>query len=155
MFPMLNRSRLLRVTLCASIALHTAFLIAAHLAPAPVVPERLDVAAIERFVSVKPAPLVATAPTRGATLERVQRRFYLRYYFTPSVLWRYVRKRALYRATDPTEWQLAFGSLRYLLLERARQAQASRRAPVRPVADAPAPAPSRAVPRALRGGRSR
>jgi len=33
----------------------------------------------------------------------------------------YVRRRAVYRLTDLEEWRLAWGSLRYLLLDRGRK----------------------------------
>jgi anaerobic magnesium-protoporphyrin IX monomethyl ester cyclase len=51
-------------------------------------------------------------------LERLQRDFYLKYYFTPRIFGRYLRHRLLYRATDPEEWKLAALSLKYLLLDR-------------------------------------
>ena len=54
------------------------------------------------------------------TLEKLQRQFYLQYYFSPSRFMKYVRRRALYRLTDPTEWQLAALSLKYLLGNRGR-----------------------------------
>jgi radical SAM superfamily enzyme YgiQ (UPF0313 family) len=56
----------------------------------------------------------------GKTLERLQREFYLRYYFSPNIFSRYVRNRLLYRGADPEEWKLAFSSLRYLLSKRGR-----------------------------------
>lgn len=51
-------------------------------------------------------------------LERLQRAFYFRYYGSPRVLGRYLRRRALYRCTDPQEWLLAWQSVRYLALRR-------------------------------------
>lgn len=54
----------------------------------------------------------------GETLEQLQRRFYLGYYFSPRILFNYLRRRAVYRLTDLSEWRLAWGSLRYLLLNR-------------------------------------
>ena len=54
------------------------------------------------------------------TMERLQRQFYLRYYFHPRQFLKYLRRRALYRMTDPTEWQLAAMSLKYLLGNRGR-----------------------------------
>ncbi len=48
-------------------------------------------------------------------LERLQREFYLKYYFSPRIFTRYLKNRLLYRATDLGEWELAFGSLKYLL----------------------------------------
>ena len=62
----------------------------------------------------------------GATLERTQRRFYLRYYFSPATLFNYARRRLLYRFSDPSEWRLAFNSLKYLLLQRGRSDQKTR-----------------------------
>ncbi len=56
----------------------------------------------------------------SATLEKLQRQFYLEYYFSPKRFLKYMRKRALYRMTDPTEWQLAAKSLKYLLGNRGR-----------------------------------
>jgi anaerobic magnesium-protoporphyrin IX monomethyl ester cyclase len=64
----------------------------------------------------------------SATLERLQRSFYLRYYFRPPQLLRYLRRRAIYRLTDPTEWQLGLMSLKYLLGNRGRT-QSSANAP--------------------------
>jgi len=57
----------------------------------------------------------------GETLERLQRRFYLDYYLSPRIFLNYVRRRAVYRLTDLEEWRLAWGSLRYLLLDRGRK----------------------------------
>lgn len=54
----------------------------------------------------------------NATLEQIQRNFYLRYYLHPRVFGRYLRRRLLYRAADPGEWKLAAGTLKYLLLRR-------------------------------------
>ncbi len=54
----------------------------------------------------------------NATLEKIQRQFYLRYYLHPRVLTRYLRRRLLYRATDAGEWKLAAGTIKYLLLSR-------------------------------------
>ena len=54
------------------------------------------------------------------TMEKLQRQFYLEYYFHPKQLLKYLRRRALYRLSDPTEWQLAAMSLRYLLGNRGR-----------------------------------
>ena len=54
------------------------------------------------------------------TMERLQRQFYLEYYFEPRRFLRYLRRRALYRLSDPTEWQLAAMSLKYLLGNRGR-----------------------------------
>ena len=65
------------------------------------------------------------------TLERLQRYFYLRYYFSPPQFLRYLRRRAVYRLTDPSEWQLGLMSLKYLLGNRGRTT-ASANAP-RPV----------------------
>ncbi len=56
----------------------------------------------------------------GETLERFQRQFYLRYYLSGPQLWSYLRRRALYRATDPIEWQLAIRAMRYLLGQRGQ-----------------------------------
>jgi hypothetical protein len=56
----------------------------------------------------------------SATLERLQRYFYLRYYFSPPQFMRYLRRRAVYRLTDPTEWQLGLMSMKYLLGNRGR-----------------------------------
>ncbi len=56
----------------------------------------------------------------SATLEKLQRQFYLQYYFSPGRFAKYLRRRALYRMTDPTEWQLAAMSLKYLLGNRGR-----------------------------------
>jgi hypothetical protein len=56
----------------------------------------------------------------GAELERLQREFYLRYYFSPKIFSRYLRNRLMYRAADPEEWKLAILSLRYLLQKRGR-----------------------------------
>lgn len=66
------------------------------------------------------------------TLERLQRYFYLRYYFSPPQFLRYLRRRAVYRLTDPMEWQLGVMSLKYLLGNRGRTS-ASANSP-RPVA---------------------
>ena len=54
------------------------------------------------------------------SLERLQREFYLRYYFSPKIFGRYVRNRFMYRIADPEEWKLAALSLRYLLSQRGR-----------------------------------
>jgi radical SAM superfamily enzyme YgiQ (UPF0313 family) len=54
------------------------------------------------------------------TMEKLQREFYLRYYFNPRQFLRYLRRRAVYRMTDPSEWQLAVMSLKYLLGNRGR-----------------------------------
>jgi radical SAM superfamily enzyme YgiQ (UPF0313 family) len=54
----------------------------------------------------------------NATLEQVQRSFYLRYYLHPRTFSRYVRRRLIYRAADLGEWRLAAGTLKYLLLRR-------------------------------------
>ena len=54
------------------------------------------------------------------TMEKLQRQFYLEYYFHPKQFLKYLRRRALYRLSDPTEWQLAAMSLRYLLGNRGR-----------------------------------
>jgi anaerobic magnesium-protoporphyrin IX monomethyl ester cyclase len=54
------------------------------------------------------------------SMEKLQRQFYLEYYFSPRRFARYLRRRALYRLTDPTEWQLAAMSLKYLLGNRGR-----------------------------------
>lgn len=54
------------------------------------------------------------------TLEKMQREFYLSYYFSPEILWKYFRHRLMYRMADPGEWKLAAMSLRYLLLDRGR-----------------------------------
>jgi anaerobic magnesium-protoporphyrin IX monomethyl ester cyclase len=56
----------------------------------------------------------------GKTLERLQREFYLRYYFSPNIFGRYVKNRLMYRGADPEEWKLAASSLRYLLSKRGR-----------------------------------
>ena len=48
-------------------------------------------------------------------LERIQRRFYLRYYFHPSVLLNYLRRRAVYRLLDPDEWRLLAQTARFWL----------------------------------------
>ena len=56
------------------------------------------------------------------TLEALQRQFYLRYYLAPKTLSRYLRRRLLYRFSDPGEWKLAASTLRYLLLDRGRKA---------------------------------
>ena len=53
-------------------------------------------------------------------MEKLQRQFYLEYYFHPRQFLKYLRRRALYRLSDPTEWQLAAMSLRYLLGNRGR-----------------------------------
>ncbi len=66
------------------------------------------------------------------TLERLQRYFYLRYYLSPPQFLRYLRRRAIFRVTDPAEWQLGLMSLKYLLGNRGRVA-ASANEP-RPVA---------------------
>ena len=54
------------------------------------------------------------------TMEKLQRQFYLEYYFHPRQFLKYLRRRALYRLSDPTEWQLAAMSLKYLLGNRGR-----------------------------------
>jgi len=54
------------------------------------------------------------------TMEKLQREFYLHYYFNPRQFLRYLRRRAVYRMTDPSEWQLAAMSLKYLLGNRGR-----------------------------------
>lgn len=54
------------------------------------------------------------------TMERLQREFYLKYYFSPRQLLKYLRRRAIYRLSDPSEWQLAAMSLKYLLGNRGR-----------------------------------
>lgn len=56
----------------------------------------------------------------GKTLDRLQREFYLRYYFSPNIFGRYVKNRLMYRGADPEEWKLAASSLRYLLSKRGR-----------------------------------
>jgi radical SAM superfamily enzyme YgiQ (UPF0313 family) len=59
------------------------------------------------------------------TLEKLQRRFYLRYYLSPPRLMRYLRQRAVYRMSDPHEWRLAVNTLRYLLGDRGRVGSSS------------------------------
>lgn len=76
----------------------------------------------------------------GATLEKLQRRFYLGYYFTPRIFARYMKNRMLYRSTDPEEWRLAYLALRYLVLERGQQNEDS--SSLRPARNA-APAAAR------------
>jgi radical SAM superfamily enzyme YgiQ (UPF0313 family) len=76
----------------------------------------------------------------SATLERLQRYFYLRYYFSPPQFMRYLRRRAVYRLTDPTEWQLGLMSLKYLLGSRGRTTASAKAprpsmAPTAPTAD--------------------
>lgn len=69
------------------------------------------------------------------TMERLQRRFYLRYYLSPPRFVRYLRKRAIYSVTDPHEWRLAANTLRYLLGDRGRvgsSSQAPRPVPTEP-----------------------
>ena len=87
----------------------------------------------------------------SATLERLQRYFYLRYYFAPPQFMRYLRRRAVYRLTDPTEWQLGLMSLKYLLGNRGRT-QAAANAP-RPVA-APEGGTAQAAQQGVDGGTS-
>ena len=63
---------------------------------------------------------VNLSEVESEVLEKLQRQFYLEYYFSPRRFARYLRRRALYRLSDPTEWQLAAMSLKYLLGNRGR-----------------------------------
>ncbi len=57
----------------------------------------------------------------GGTLEKMQRNFYLKYYFSPDIFLNYLTRRAVFRLTDPGEWRLAFKSVKYLLMQRTQQ----------------------------------
>jgi len=83
----------------------------------------------------------------SAELEKLQRRFYLRYYFHPRTMARYVRNRALYNFTDPAEWRLAASALRYLLLDRGRVGTSDRQPRPRVHYDKPV-VPAKLAPRA-------
>lgn len=80
-------------------------------------------------------------------LESLQRKFYLRYYFHPRTMARYIRNRALYNFTDPAEWKLAALALRYLLLDRGRVGTSDRQPKPKMAVQRPV-VPVRIAPRA-------
>lgn len=66
--------------------------------------------------------LLSDIPRRR--LEQEQRRFYRRYYLSGPQLWSYLRRRAIYRVFDPSEWRLLADTLRYLHLPARYQGPA-------------------------------
>ncbi|MFH1467469.1 MAG: B12-binding domain-containing radical SAM protein [Pseudomonadota bacterium] len=65
-------------------------------------------------------------------LERKQREFYLRYYFSPDIFLNYLRRRALYRMADPDEWKLVVSALRFWNRGESAVAHPGRARPVVP-----------------------